>query len=219
MLFELDRGPIGFGMLFHGGERFLHDAKDCAFEHWLESVEPDSPAADAGIRSGDIIGQVDEKSVVRALDLERVFLGSEPGRDFEVEVVRKGEPLQLRMTLAARPGRTKGHVDRTWQVVGLRLKPVPRSRIGKGQSRYRGGLLVTSVRADSPASDQGIKPGDILVGMHIWETVSEENVSYVLNHGNRADFDPLKFYIVRGNQTLYGHMRIASLQASRSSSH
>ena len=37
-----------------------------------------------------------------------------------------------------------------------------------------------------------------------------DNISYVLNHRSRDEFQPLKFYIVRGKQTLFGHMRIAT---------
>jgi serine protease Do len=201
---------------WHGVEAV--SAKEVAAELVVESVEPGSPAADAGLRSGDIIRYVEDQQVQRALDLELALLGSQTGRQVDLEVKRQDENVRLNFTLAALPNRSPAPADRTWRTVGLRLQQVPSSRIGKSQSRYRGGLLVTDVRPKSPASEQGIKAGDILVGMHIWETISVENVSYVLNHRNRADFEPLKFYIVRGSQTLYGHMRIASLQASRSSS-
>jgi serine protease Do len=201
---------------WHGVE--ARSAQGNTAELVVESVDPGSPAADAGLRSGDIIRYVDDQQVQRALDLERALLGSQPGRQVDLEVMRQDESLRLSFTLAALPNRSPASTDRAWRTVGLRLQAVPSSRIGKSQSRYRGGLLVTDVRPNSPASEQGIKVGDILVGMHIWETISVENVSYVLNHRNRADFEPLKFYIVRGSQTLYGHMRIASLQAARSSS-
>jgi serine protease Do len=69
---------------------------------------------------------------------------------------------------------------------------------------------VTDVRADSPASKQGIRRGDILVGMHVWETVSLENVTYILGRPDFAQLDPLKFYLLRGSETLYGHLTVQS---------
>ncbi len=183
----------------------------------VESVEAGSPAAEAGLRRGDVIHYVADQQVNRALDLERALLGSQAGRQVDVEVMRQEETLRLSFTLAGLPDASRSPHDRTWQTVGLQLQPVPSSRIGKSSSRYRGGLLVTRVRPHSPASEEGIQVGDILVGMHIWETIAVENVSYVLNHSSRADFEPVKFYIVRDGQTLYGHMQIASLQASRPS--
>ncbi len=78
-------------------------------------------------------------------------------------------------------------------------------------TRYRGGLTVTAVRPESPADEQGIRPGDVLVGMHIWETISLENVRYVLNRPDFASLEPLKFYILRENepQTLYGFLTVS----------
>jgi serine protease Do len=75
---------------------------------------------------------------------------------------------------------------------------------------YKGGLVVTSVRAESPAARNGIQKGDILVGLHIWETISPENVTYVLNHPQFNNFNPLKFFILRNRETLYGHFELTT---------
>jgi serine protease Do len=72
-----------------------------------------------------------------------------------------------------------------------------------------GGLAVMAVRAESPAAKQGIRRGDVLVGMHVWETIKLDDVSYVLNRADFAKFDPLKFYILRGKETLYGHLVVS----------
>jgi serine protease Do len=77
-------------------------------------------------------------------------------------------------------------------------------------TRYRGGLTVLEVRQGSPAAQQGIRRGDILVGMHIWETISLENIAYILERDDLTKLDSVVFYIIRGTDTLYGHMRIAS---------
>ena len=39
--------------------------------------------------------------------------------------------------------------------------------------------------------------GDILVGLDKWETISHDNLSFVLNHKDFASFLPLKFFIAR----------------------
>jgi serine protease Do len=78
-------------------------------------------------------------------------------------------------------------------------------------SRYRGGLKVLDVRPEGPAARQGIQRGDVLVGMHHWETISLDNVDYILRHADFASFQPIKFYILRGTETLYGHMHVSSV--------
>jgi serine protease Do len=69
-------------------------------------------------------------------------------------------------------------------------------------------MKITGVRPGSPAESNGLQEGDILVGLHIWETVTADNVSYVLDHPEFSKFAPLKFYILRGPETLYGHLRM-----------
>jgi serine protease Do len=96
--------------------------------------------------------------------------------------------------------------DRCWQEVGVRLSPVSSDRVQKVQSRYRGGLVVEAVRDDGPAADQGIRKGDILVGLHVWETISPENVTFVLDKSQEENIGPLKFYVLRGRETLFGHL-------------
>jgi len=45
--------------------------------------------------------------------------------------------------------------------------------------------------------------------MHVWETISLENIAYILDREDLTKLDPLVFYIVRGSDTLYGHLRLA----------
>ncbi len=76
------------------------------------------------------------------------------------------------------------------------------------QKQYRGGLLVTSVRNDSPAYRDGIRRGDILLGMHIWETISLENVNYVLKNPEFSSQPGVKFLILRNEATYYGKLSV-----------
>ena len=87
-----------------------------------------------------------------------------------------------------------------------RLAPAVSSTVQQLQPRYHGGLLVQEVRFGSPASDKGIRPGDILVGLHIWETVKPDNVSYILDQIKSDQLETVKFYILRGRDTLFGHL-------------
>jgi serine protease Do len=99
--------------------------------------------------------------------------------------------------------------EKTWRTLGIKLSKLSNPKTMLNGSRYRGGMRVAEVRPGSPAETNGIQQGDILVGLHIWETVSVENVCYVLDHPQFSKFGPLKFYILRGHNTLFGHMRLA----------
>jgi serine protease Do len=178
----------------------------------VHSVERDSPAARAGIKPGDVVKSVNGKDVVRALDFERALIG-ERADEFEVHVVRDREPLDVSLALATRPRSLAPQNDQVWDMLGLRLAPVPTPQFKQYNSRYRGGLAIVAVRAEGPAAKQGIRRGDVLVGMHEWETVTPENVDYILNRPDFQKFDPVKFYILRsndsGSEVLYGHLAVS----------
>jgi serine protease Do len=176
-------------------------------EFIVESVDRDSPAAKAGVRKGDSVSSVDGRSVRRAIDLECALIGHDTGESVPVVVRRGQESISLRLMLAERTKQpTLSTAERAWSVLGLRLQTIPSGQFRNRSNRYRGGLQVVTVRQGSPAHRQGIRSGDILVGMHIWETVTMENVAYILRHANAEE---IKFYILRGNDTLYGHLPLA----------
>ena len=172
----------------------------------VEAVHRESPAATVGVRAGDLITRIADVPVVRQLDIERALLGRKAGERVPVTVVRAGAEERIDLSLAAMRSDAVPLEDRCWQELGLHLQPVPAAKVQKLQARYRGGLLVTEVRTNGPAAEQGIKEGDILVGLHVWETIAAENISYILDKAQEEHLNPIKFYVLRGRETLFGHI-------------
>jgi len=182
----------------------------------VAEVDSDSPAAQCGLAPGDRIRAIDGQPLTGALDFQRALLERKPGETLELEVVRDGEPRELRLALAEPVGPTRLPNHSSWTLLGLQLEPVAAEMFQQRfNTRYRGGLEVKSVRPGSPAANQGIRPGDVLVGMHIWETISLDNVAYVLNRPDLPNFSPVKFFILRGNETLYGYLPVPLRTAQR----
>ncbi len=176
-------------------------------------IDEKSPAAKCGLKSGDVITTIDSSPVTRALDVERAMLARKSGEEVALTVRRNKQPVTLKLVLAVAPKQPVEDSDRTWEVIGLRLEPVPTKQFQEYKTHYHGGLMVTAVRANSPAARQGIRQGDVLVGMHVWETVSLDNVEYILKRPDFASIEPLKFYILRDDGefygTYYGHMSVS----------
>ena len=134
-------------------------------------------------------------------------------------IVRGGKSAKIGLVLtsrqAAAAAKSTAATNQTWQAIGLRLEVVKPRDLQKQHGRevlehYRGGLRVTGVRDNGPAASHGIQRGDVLVGLHEWETVNLENVRWVLDHPELRTFNPVKFYVLRGRETLYGHLPIES---------
>jgi serine protease Do len=175
----------------------------------LAAVEKKSPAAEAGLRAGDVITAVGEIGIRRAVDFQREMLDRKAGEKVDMTVQRGGRSIGVSLVLAELPDAAPAGDSGAWELLGLDLRAMPGGEFKeKFHTRYRGGLLVVNVRQNSPAADQGIRAGDVLVGMHIWETVSLDNVTYILRRPDFNSINPVKFFILRGNETLYGFLPI-----------
>jgi serine protease Do len=180
--------------------------RSCSTGAVVETIHRESPAETVGMRAGDIILRVGDQSVASQLDIERALLGRKAGEIVAVTVTREGGEEQLQLALAEARQQVATAGERAWEQLGLRLAPAVTDAVRQLQPRYRGGLLVQEVRFGSAASDKGIRPGDILVGLHVWETITPDNVSYILDQIESKQLEAVKFYILRGRDTLFGHI-------------
>ena len=194
---RVTHGVTGRTTVSRDGNRFV-----------VTEVSPGSGAAASGLRAGDVIQTADNKPVSRALDFERVLLGHQAGDEVPLIVARAGDEVMVGLVLGEAVANPASVNDLAWDVLGLRLTPAPAQAVRQQSSRYRGGLRVTAVRPNSPAARQGIRNGDILVGLHKWETISLDNVSYILENEEFGQAQPAKFYILRGGETLFGQLRV-----------
>ena len=94
-----------------------------------------------------------------------------------------------------------------WNTIGLNVQPIARKQLpASTSSRYRGGLRVVGVRAGSPASNQGLRKGDILVGVHVWETTNMKDLEYATRHIEQSNISAPQFFILRGKKTFSGQL-------------
>jgi serine protease Do len=193
----------------HGVTGKTHtDSHGSLFE--ITGVSSGSAAAQAGLEPGDIVLSVGDYKVERTLDWERALLELTAGSNVPVKVERNRETVQLDLAVRTGQNPDAGTQDLAWRILGVRLAPAPSGLFTPtNESRYRGGLQVTAVRGDGPAAQRGVRRGDVLVGLHKWETVSLENVAYILASSEFRATQPIKFFVLRGDETLYGHLRVA----------
>jgi len=188
-------------------------------------VHSGSPAKTSGMRRGDLLERIGTVSIHRPIDVERALLGRNTGDRVPVIVRRNDETVELNLTLANRPGATIGRANQptdglekaTWESLGMILNKAPRSALRAANVPYQGGMEVVAVRPGSSAAEQGIREGDILVKMHRWKTNSEQDMRYIVDRANALSRSgEVKFYIVRGKDTFFGHLEVASgAQSSR----
>jgi serine protease Do len=171
----------------------------------IERVDAGTPAALATLQKGDVIVRIGDVAVACSFDVDRALLDRAAGDQVPVLVQRLGQEQKLDLVLQAADRSSKAATpDLVWNKLGLRLSPLGSELVSRVNPQLHGGLEVIQLRGESAAAKAGIKKGDILVGLHLWETLSLENIAYVLTNPDLGSFMPLSFYIIRGGQVRRG---------------
>ncbi len=170
----------------------------------VEHVDANSPASAAGLRRGDVVVRVGDVRVACSYDVERALLDRQAGEHVPVVVRRAAAEQKSELVLQPASRGRSGSVELVWRKLGVRLAAVDGEVVSRVNRQLHGGLEVVAVEAESSAARAGIRRGDILVGLHQWETLTVDNVAYVLTHPDLASFNPLSFHVVRGGQIRRG---------------
>ncbi len=184
-------------------------------------VSASSPASREGLKPGDRVVRIGSRSIDDRLDYALALLEVNPNQRLSMSIQRSGTPMNLSMVTSTRVAAVGGGsaAELAWSMLGIRTKSVPAATIKRLNARmrtaYQGGLYVSSVRSGSPADQQKIQAGDILLGIHGWQTTSVDDLTGILEHPDMQDGPRAKFYLVRRDLTLYGHMQIATRPTKR----
>lgn len=123
------------------------------------------PADKAGIKQGDIIKEVDGKTVRDTHELLRVVAMVPVGKKVSVRVLRDGAAKDFQVTVAEREeGKELASARRdTRENYGMTVQEVtPEIARRLGMARAEG-VIVTQVKEGSPAEDAQIQPQDVIL--------------------------------------------------------
>jgi len=131
---------------------------------------PDGPAAEAGMKAGDVITSFSGGEVEDPRDLVRRVADAPVGEAVEVVVQRDGKPVELKVTLGRRElaegtggGKVESANATASDLMGMTLAPLtPEVAAELGVSRDMQGLVVQSVDPRGAAADKGLAAGDVI---------------------------------------------------------
>jgi serine protease Do len=132
----------------------------------VDQPQSDSPAAKAGIQSGDIITAVNGAPVKDARDLARTIGTMAPDTSVTLGIIRQGEQKTVSLTLAQMPNDEHvadagtGNAQPESGVPHLGLQVAPASEVSGAGSQ---GVVVTAVDPDGPAAEQGFATGNVIL--------------------------------------------------------
>ncbi|MGL4429550.1 MAG: serine endoprotease DegP [Silvania sp.] len=162
------------------------DAQRGAF---VSQVMPNSSAAKAGIKAGDVITTLNGKPVSSFAAL-RAEVGSMPvGSKVTLGLLREGKPVTVNLELQQS---SQNQVDSSTIFQGIEGADMS----NKGQDK---GVAVNNVKANTPAARIGLKKGDVIIG------ANQQPIKNIAELRKILDSKPtvLALNIQRGDTSLY----------------
>jgi serine protease Do len=151
----------------------------------ISQVESDSPGARAGLKIGDVITQVDGKTVESSGQLQ-VLIGSQhPGSKANLTVMRDGKPMNVTVTLesmnkksdeTASANEPRGKAR--WGIGLSDLTPDLKQQLDAPKDLR--GAVVGRVEPGSPADNAGLSQGDVILQVNRQDTTSAAEVKDAL---------------------------------------
>jgi serine protease Do len=164
----------------------------------IADVVKGSPADKAGTKPGDVVVGLNGRPVTDANQLTRDVGAIPPGQAVHLDVVRDGKTRQIEVKLAERPderettaraGGSGGDVDKSsGDLLGVNVKNITpelaqRARVDPDTK----GVVVTDVAQDSPASQGGIDPGDVILEINRQPVTSVADYRKIVSKLKKGD--------------------------------
>jgi len=130
----------------------------------ISDVVQDSPAAVAGVTSGDIIIEFDQKKVDSPQELQKVVASTQPGRAVPLKVWRdKGEKtLEIKIGETPDDNVALKSTNKGKSLLGLDVRPITPELARQLNLRNPEGVIVFSVDDESAAAEAGLQRGDVI---------------------------------------------------------
>jgi serine protease Do len=170
----------------------------------VSDVIPDSPAAKAGLKPGDILLDFDGKKVEAPADLQRTVGLAQPGQDAKMKVWRDQSEKTIDIKIGEAPDEKEAQqrpARATPSTLGLEVRPITPDLARQLNLKSTDGVIVARVEEGSAAGEAGVQRGDVI------REINRQKVRSMADYERLTkdvkDGDRLTVLLQRGQMSLY----------------
>ncbi len=185
----------------------------------VAAVEPNGPAAKAGIKQGDVVVRVANQDVTYDNSLSYIVAGVAPGTRVPIGILRGGRQITLDATVIQRPaelalrGATAAPEEETTPdspavvpgaaaakaSLGITLTPLtPAVRSELKLAPGTVGVAIAAVSPDSDAATEGLQRGDVILSINQVPTPTPAAAAAIVADARKAGRDTVLMFVQRG---------------------
>ena len=178
----------------------------------VSEPQPNSPAAKAGIVSGDVITSVDGNAVADARELARRIGTMAPGTTVKLGLIHLGEEMTASITLGTLPAERQAANQQTEHPSGD--SEIPKLGLTLSVDNHSGeqgnGVVVTAVDPNGIAADHGFQVGDVILDVGGKVVSKPADVTKQLADARKEGKHALLFRVKSGEGTRFVALPLGS---------
>jgi len=170
----------------------------------VAEVQPNAPAARAGIETGDVITSVNGEAVKDSRDLARKIAALAPGTAAKLGILHNGQEKTVTVTLGELPregAQAKAEEQKApSEVPALGVVLAPASAVAGAGNQ---GVVITGIDPNGRAAEAGLQPGDIILEVARHSVSTPADVRKLVNEAREQSKRAVLLRVKRGDTTSF----------------
>lgn len=187
----------------------------------ISSVHEKGPAADAGLKTGDVITSFNGNKVKDTRQLVRAVADAPVGGEVPVDIVRSGEKMTQVVTLGQREKAELAALQsveepkpelETSKLDSLGLTLAPLDDDLRKQFKFaddEGGVVILNVASGSDAAEKNLQPGAVITKVNQTSVSSPEEVEKIVKEAKEAGRKSVLLFVMYNGELSLFPIKIA----------
>ena len=179
----------------------------------ISDIVPGGPGDKAGIKRGDVIVAVNGLPVQNSSQARNIVAEAAPGKAVTIGLLRNGQRIEKKVTLAERPREGGGHTARgerpggaSHEKLGLAVQDLTPEIARQLGLQNETGAMVAEVVPGGPADDAGLESGDLIQEVNQVPVRSARDFERLVRDLRKGD--AVAFLVKRNEGTLFLSLKV-----------